>query len=547
MKKDIFLLIYNDAYTLFTPLISRHPYRLQDILELPAHGLDAIKYGVTHEPIFFESNRQDKDLRLTPIHLYTLLHENNINTALMGELEFSNPKKVLEKIDPERIFAIGISTTYTFSKNSLQKLLSIKNEVFTEVPVILGGAAITLHKEWFEDLPADFVIEGDADIALIELLKCIMNGDDYRSVNNLMWKDTNGQVVNNQRKSVDLNDVYTPRWDLVGNGKWPEYIYYESVRGCPFKCSFCSYPQQSPDINPKSAVKMFEEFQYYKSKGVEHILCFDSSMLTPISRMKVFTNLIKENDLRISWSCYGHIKQLQSKELCKAMADAGCVAIYLGIESGDDTILKYMNKHSSRKNVIVALNNLREVGIIVNAFFIFGFPGENVENARNTIALIENEKPDMIGVQTFQIRDLNIPILKEKEKFNISFDVNDTSQIKKVSHNGMDYDQAKSVLKECYLKLNNEDYNILRFDILNAGGLHIRFSSSDDTSKVFYIKDKIFPILKWYQMALLSHPNLDRYFPEYPKSLEKFEYYKNKCIKSFHEELNSNRLYINLN
>jgi p-methyltransferase len=92
------------------------------------------------------------------------------------------------------------------------------------------------------------------------------------------------------------------------------------------------------------------------------------------------------------------------------------------VESGDEQVLTNMNKHISYDKALIALKHVKDAGMFAIASFLVGFPGETVESAQNTLKLIFELKPQFYTLQSFQIRDLKIPILAEADKYSLKLE-----------------------------------------------------------------------------------------------------------------------------
>jgi len=335
---------------------------------------------------------------------------------------------------------IGVSTTFAFSPDHVAEVCHRLRQQYPESTILLGGAGITLNQDWLESTDdAAFAILGDAEAAFSLLLDSLVTGAPTpEEIPNLAIRTSNGEWHNTPRSQFPINLIPTPRWDLANEGHWPEVIWYESQRGCPFRCTFCSYPNQALSWIGKSPERMAEEFEYFADRGVSTIYCFDSTMVTPPKRMLAFCELLGDRDIQLRWHCYAHAANLQSPPLTRAMFAAGCRSVSIGLESCDDTVLHRMKKHVSARGIETAIHNCLDAGLICAVNVIIGFPGETHQTYRHTVSSLIELEPDTIGCQAFQVRDRTIPIL-HTDNFNLHVDHGPQPYWK---HDGMDRNEA---------------------------------------------------------------------------------------------------------
>jgi anaerobic magnesium-protoporphyrin IX monomethyl ester cyclase len=523
-SRKTFVLIYNDQWGRVRSYSSNRstgvPLQkvtsLREFLGLDEDEFSSLKYAFSEHPIWSSRPIFANATFLTTAAVMTILDRHTIPTRAYGESTLVDARVHLHGLTSEDVIAIGISTTFIFDDKSLDFLIHKAKQLVPGVPIIVGGAGITLNPDWFEKTGADFCITGDAEIALPELLNRLEFGHDFTDIPNLAWRVQSSsplpgvgqQVRRNPRdNSISLDVVPTPRWDLTTpNGKWPESIFYESLRGCPFKCKFCSYPQQSPVWRVKTAERMAEEFAYYASQGVRYIMCLDSTMLTPIARMRKFTQFLIELGTPILWGCWAHPSQVQDPELCRMLYRSGCRIISIGIESGSEQILDNMAKHISTQKALRAIDNLRQSGLYVHTNYIIGFPGETPETARETVNFIKRAQADSYTLQAFQVRDRLIPIMAEAESYQLSIHLDEQGNYEGWSHAEMNSDEAEKLVRDAQRELILSCQSIISFALL-ASGTHYAPRLNEDTRDITYRRNNITQIVKEYERYLFAKPS----------------------------------------
>jgi anaerobic magnesium-protoporphyrin IX monomethyl ester cyclase len=197
-------------------------------------------------------------------------------------------------------------------------------------------------------------------------------------------------------------------------------IYYESVRGCPYRCNFCNYPYLFSDnrFRYKSAQRMVEEWeQYLGALNVEYITCLDSLFTVPRARLIEFCNILIERDLnRVKWICYARADDLADEETTALMKAAGAHQVQIGIESGDQGQLDNMDKACTVESNARAIDLCRKYGLTTVASLIVGFPGETRETLARTLDFLRSHSPDFFFLAPFSTRATGVPLLSDANR-----------------------------------------------------------------------------------------------------------------------------------
>jgi len=183
---------------------------------------------------------------------------------------------------------------------------------------------------------------------------------------------------------------------------YPVYTMNTS-RGCPFECTFCSvksiWGQTYRSMSPERVVDdiLFMK-KFYGAKG---IFFREDHFTLNKNRTVDFCELMIKKNVNIDWICETRADQLNDYAYQKLMADAGCKAFYIGVESGSPQMLKMFKKGETVEQFIEAFDVSKKVGIKTYASFVVGVPYETDEDRLLTDKFIERIKPDFIGKNVF--------------------------------------------------------------------------------------------------------------------------------------------------
>lgn len=298
-------------------------------------------------------------------------------------------------------------------------------EQYPECITIWGGYfASNQYKPSITSGFVDFIISGPGDRAFpllinscegrnlliennISKFKEASNDSDIRRNDNTEWE----QELSSIKNLIYLNSkgeiIKTPKEELLDQDKLPALPYqhlnkfynlenylsktflgrntfsYHSSLGCPFTCSFCAVvPIYNGRWKAKSAKSVYTDITYFKEKyGIEAIEFHDNNFFTSRKRVVEFSELIKNDG--ISWWGEGRIDTINKytdSEL-QLMKDAGCKMIFLGAETGNDEVLKQMNKGGTQTGAIIKefVKRLYPIGIIPELSFVLGMPADSPE------------------------------------------------------------------------------------------------------------------------------------------------------------------------
>ena len=311
----------------------------------------------------------------------------------------------LQRRDWDLVGVSGLITTYIFQK----WLISQLKEMDPAAMVISGGGLATSNSGLlFSQTDVDITVVGEGERTMLELCQSLKNGSNLDEVPGIWFRKNGEIVVNGSRENIqNLNEIPFPAWDLLpmetylknpiwGNtannsSKFKEDIKVSrsmniiSSRGCPFSCNYCYHLFGRSNYRLRSPENVLAEIEVLVDRfAVDFIGFVDDNMMASKKWLTEFCDLMKGKDLPVTWGCHGRVGSAEP-EVLRHMAEAGCVWIGYGIESGSQKMLDAMNKKASVARAKEALSNTRNAGIYANTTFIFGYPGESLETIQETI------------------------------------------------------------------------------------------------------------------------------------------------------------------
>lgn len=271
--------------------------------------------------------------------------------------------------------------------------------------VILCGADVSDHYRDYLEQGADYCILGEGEETLLELLNQLSAGNDGHSVVGVASPKT---LRATRRPDItDLDRLPFPAWDLIDVEKyktiWRERHGYFSMnvvttRGCPYHCNWCAKPIWGQRYNSRSPENVVAEIQWLKDTyAPDHIWFADDILGLKPKWIERFAELSQQAHSVIPFKCLQRADLINEKT-ASALAKAGCKTVWLGAESGSQTILDAMEKGDRVEDIYRAVGLLHKHGIEVGFFLQFGYPGETWRDVQKTLQMVRECSPDDIGI-----------------------------------------------------------------------------------------------------------------------------------------------------
>jgi anaerobic magnesium-protoporphyrin IX monomethyl ester cyclase len=299
---------------------------------------------------------------------------------------------------------IGFTATTLLYKSAM-KLVTIAKEVQPKAATILGGSHGTF---WDENALNDYssldiVVRREGEQTFIELIEKIKQKASLSNILGITYRNGNKIIRNPERPFIeDLDSLPFPAHHLLPleNLKHNGKIIFPLVssRGCVYWCDFCSTVRMfGRGYRMRSPKNVVDEMQLVHEKfGVDQVTFYDDAFSVDRERVVKICEELKNRNLKLKWDC-GTRVDMVDQQLLKIMYDAGCFAVWLGVESGSEIILGAMNKKIKIEQTKLAYKTAHQIGLMTIANVVLGFPGETEQTAKETIQLVKELNPDDVG------------------------------------------------------------------------------------------------------------------------------------------------------
>ena len=297
------------------------------------------------------------------------------------------------------------------STPSIHSDLEVSKEIAAILPdcsiLLVGTHVSALPEKVLREAPhVTAVVAGEYDITVSHAANALHNGTDLREVPGLWLNTGDKPIFTGKRETVSdldslpmLADVYKkhlkPENYFFAAARYPSVMMITS-RGCPFKCSYCVWPQvlHGGTYRARSAANVAEEFlkiqQYFPQ--VQEIVFEDDTFSVDSRRVEKVSDALIAAGCKLPWTA--NTRANLSLEAMKKMRRAGCRMIIVGYESGSQAILNGVNKGTTVEQNLSFAKRARKAGLLVHGCFMAGNPGETKETLSATLKMAIELSPD---------------------------------------------------------------------------------------------------------------------------------------------------------
>jgi anaerobic magnesium-protoporphyrin IX monomethyl ester cyclase len=309
--------------------------------------------------------------------------------------------KKIREINPDYVGLTAITSTVVDSLEVLKNTKAINPDIVT----IIGGVHPNfMFKEMLENDFVDYVVRGEGEETLCELLHALEKGSGLDKVKGLSYRKGEKVVSNPPRPFIKDLDTLSTAWDLID---WKDYRYFvipksrlgsvSTARGCSHDCTFCSqqkfWHQSWRGRKPEKVVEEIE--MLYKQNRVNVFLLPDEHPTHDRDRWEKLLDLLIENDMGIYLLMETRAEDIvRDKEMLWKYRKAGVIHIYIGVEATDQETLDLIKKDVNVQVGMEAIRLIHEHGMITETSFLLGFPHETKQSVAKTLKLSKVYNPD---------------------------------------------------------------------------------------------------------------------------------------------------------
>jgi radical SAM PhpK family P-methyltransferase len=414
-------------------------------------------------------------------------------------------------------------TMYVFEQN-IWEIVTFIRRVKRDVKIIVGGPYISKEAEerepeyvkpLFRYLNADFYCYSrEGEQTLIKLIDALKNNVDVSTVHNLAYKKGNDYLVTPRLREVNPLADNMIDYPLFAEGfaksGWANVRISD---GCPYACGFCSFPEHGNERYVIMNLERIErEFDSIKAAGtITHIFFIDATMNVPPNQFKATLRMMIRKNYGFKWHCFFRCDQTD-EETIQLMKEAGCMGVFLGLESANETVLKNMDKTAHKVDFRRTMPWFKKYGLRQMISVQVGFPGETYESLQESFDFIEEIKPDFTRIQIW-FCDATTPVWRKRDKFALK------GKAYGWSHYTMNAETAVELVVRSFMALEqvswvpDPGYNWVSFYLNETRGMSIEQQKTFIKFFVAAAKEKLLkPNIKHISPALLENLKLSAQF-----------------------------------
>jgi radical SAM PhpK family P-methyltransferase len=348
--------------------------------------------------------------------------------------------------------AVAITTTLYVESDPIVEIVRFIREHNAETTIIAGGPyflnicsspRLLAQELLLRGIGADiYVHEAQGEATLARLLHALRDphGPDLGSIPNLIYRanlaakpsraapaeegappetSSGAEFVRTPRQAEDNDlDACAVDWRLLPRDLCAPTAQMILSRSCPFHCAFCRYPALAGPWKVAGVATAERQMQQLRDAGARVLILYDDTPNIPLPRFKQMLAMMIRNRFGFSWFSNFRCANADA-ETYDLMQASGCTGVFLGIESGDETILSNMNKKASLDKYREGIARLKRNQILTYASFILGFPGETGETVERTARFLEETQPDYYQLHVYY-HSKSVPIQLEAARFGLT-------------------------------------------------------------------------------------------------------------------------------
>ncbi len=316
-----------------------------------------------------------------------------------GEVEDMSLNKMLSETIAFNPDLIGITATSPFFHIASNLAKGLKQKI-NQVPILIGGPHISILKEKAFKSYFDYAFIGEAEESFPLFLKQYeKKGGDISRVKGILFRK-NGEIkfTGETNPILNLDSLPFPARHLLKMDRYKigtlegtkNFASIMTIKGCPFRCIFCSTKVLGKRIRKRSPKLVAEEIKFIIDKyNIKHFIILDDNLTIDRNHILEICDLIKDFGITFEGSTRAN---LLDEELVARMKEAGLIRISFGLESVDENVRRIMKKDVPLESYIIANKLTNKCGIETLNSCMIGLPGETIDTVKKTLSFLRDSR-----------------------------------------------------------------------------------------------------------------------------------------------------------
>lgn len=314
-----------------------------------------------------------------------------------GQAENISLEDMVEETATFKPDIIGVTAATPFFHIVCNLAEKLKGRI--DVPILIGGPHITMLKEEAFEPYFDYAFIGESEKSFPLFLEKFENDGDFSDVRGILFRDGGRVRFNGWMPTVDdIDSIPFPARHLLKMDKYKigtlqgvkNFTSIMTVRGCPFKCIFCSTKVFGSNIRKQSPELVIEEMKSVIDRyNIRHFIILDDTLTLDRKHILKICELIKKEKLDITFE--GSTRaDLIDEEIISKLVDAGLIRLSFGLESVNENIRRIMRKGIPLDSYIYANKLTNKYGVETLNSCMIGLPGETKDTVRETLSFLRD-------------------------------------------------------------------------------------------------------------------------------------------------------------
>jgi anaerobic magnesium-protoporphyrin IX monomethyl ester cyclase len=367
---------------------------------------------LTHGYFLYEDPKEMQIMKpyapLGILYLCSHLRQRGFDVEVF-DTTFSSRESLFRHLQTEKPSVLGVYANL-MTRSNVVEIIRVAREGGWRV--IVGGPEPGAYAQEFLESGADFVVFGEGESTMQELLTALRDGSD---TSGNAWKskiagtayfDDEGAFHQNPPR-VQIADLDAQPWpareaiDLHRYvNTWRTHhqqgsVNFITARGCPYKCRWCSHQVYGQTHRRRNPVKVVDEVEWLLTEYTPDIAWVSDDVFTINHEwVRKYAAEMRRRNLHIPFECISRADRL-NEEMLDLLAELGCFRIWIGSESGSQRLLDAMDRGVKVEQVQRAVEMSRARKIQSGMFLMWGYEGEEMEDIEATIRHVSKSKPDI--------------------------------------------------------------------------------------------------------------------------------------------------------
>ncbi|UTW64639.1 B12-binding domain-containing radical SAM protein [bacterium SCSIO 12741] len=274
--------------------------------------------------------------------------------------------------------------------------------------IVLGGPDITYNVDNYLAAGADFLVIGEGEQSVTELVQGLESGADLSTIPGLAFKQ-NGETVQTPArvKIKNLNELPMPNREGIDLDRylkaWKGRHGYSAInvstqRGCPYTCKWCSTAVYGQSYRRRDPVQVADEIEFLLERYQPDSIWFVDDVFTVSHKwLEAFYQEVKKRKLVFQYECITRAERM-SEDVLHWLKESGCFRVWIGAESGSQKVIDAMDRRVNVSTVQDMLVKTRQKGMETGTFIMLGYPGEEEEDIVQTVKYLKAANPSQFTI-----------------------------------------------------------------------------------------------------------------------------------------------------